>query len=365
MLLLLGSLAACESLPRRHGAGLDNEPGIEDQDSVLTPTPVSGLDAALDRMQQGDAEAARRILSDLEERQPGSAIVRMLIRQIDMPAAELLPGPYREIEVRPGDSLAGIAERELGNPLLFYALGRLNGIDVPRLLAVGMRLKLPLADVPRQPPFPDATAAEVKATPADLETLAEYLAASGQADAGRKILLASMGTEAVSDSTVELLLKLTFDEVDRKQADGQFAAALAIVAATEAVLDEAPARARLASRRRQIEADHAYHRAVELQRSGDWVNAYEMAQQSLSINPSSKRATNLEAVLRQALVDHLHDQALRAWRDREVDSAIDGWQMLLEIVPTFEPARIYLDRALRLRERLEAIGDAQFEPQAG
>ena len=55
-----------------------------------------------------------------------------LLKQIDTPARTLLGTASFPYVARADDTMSSLAERFLGNPMLFYALARYNGIDAPR-----------------------------------------------------------------------------------------------------------------------------------------------------------------------------------------------------------------------------------------
>ena len=78
-----------------------------------------------------------------------------------------------------------------------------------------------------------------------------------------------------------------------------------------------------------------------------------LARQALEQSPDDQGVIALERELRERWTSDLHAEALRAWRQRDVDLSIRIWQHLLERVPDFEPAAVYLERALELRRRLQ------------
>jgi hypothetical protein len=86
---------------------------------------------------------------------------------------------------------------------------------------------------------------------------------------------------------------------------------------------------------------------------GDLVGAYALARQAATAAPGADAARRIAVELRGSLVEHLHNDALTAWRDRDVDRAIRTWETLLQSVPDFEPAAVYLERARQLRSRLD------------
>lgn len=244
-------------------------------------TMPSALAQALSALEQGRFEQARETLARLVEADSESRVAANLLRQLDEPPASLLPGPYDEIEVAPGESLSAIAHRELGDPLLFVALARLNEIAVPNRVAVGTALRIP--------------------SDADMEESAEPPGDPIAGPAGRQ------------------------PQAEPEPRPDQM----------------------------QVDAQRLYREAVDLRLAGEGPPALEKARQSLALRPGHGPASRLVSELESELTEQMHGSALIAWRNRDVDQAIRQWESLLELVPDFEPARVYLERARELRRRLE------------
>ncbi len=412
LLALFALLAGCQMLPQKPLP--EPEPPIVQgpPDPAAARTGPARLVDAMDHLQYGRFEKAAAMIETLREGSPGSPTLALLARQLEAPPAELLPGPYRTIEVQPGDTLSQIAVRELGNPLLFVALARLNGIDVPRTLSVGAELRVPetptselaasadavaavaadsdRADDPlalaepvneRDPASDPARSAAAAGRPSEetasgperagndpaidpvgpqsveprrseLETVAEYLLASGQPTDARELLLAAARERNLSPRAERLLVELALDTAQAEADAGQYDDAVATLAQVAEALDPGASRARIDVRRTRIEVQSLLRRAEGFRERGLLFEAYGLAEQARGLDPDYAPAVALEDDLRDQLVERHHDRALRAWRARDIDVAIRAWRELLDAVPDFEPARVYLDRAERLRARL-------------
>jgi hypothetical protein len=173
----------------------------------------------------------------------------------------VLPGPYRSLRVEAGDTLSAIAEQELGNPLLFVALARLNGLERPRSLAVGAELMVPLerrGDPESGPALenPDADSDPESASSAEnsgsapmprrneLVTVADYLLVSGQPTDARELLMAAGRQGGLATDAQDLLVELSLDSARSEAEAGQFAQAVATLTEAAAVLPAGSARAR-------------------------------------------------------------------------------------------------------------------------
>lgn len=347
-------------------------PVEEDQQPAAAPEPAPApsevrqpepqlepsLAEAMDLLQRGREEGALRMLDALGESGP---VVASLRRQILEPVEELIPGPYRRVEVQPGETLSQIAERELGDPLMFYALARLNEIAEPRLVAVGQALRVPVAShrsAPEQSgsePPSGGPVAPVAATARDRDvaTVIDYLLRTGEsADAWRMLVLETESGSAGPEMR-DSLVALTLARADEQQREGRFERALDELSRAIRALGPAHAGAgALATRKLEVQAADWVRRAREARSRGELIEAHESAARAAALGVDAE-ADALFSEIRDELVERLHNEALVAWRDRDVDRAIRTWESLLAEVPDFEPASVYLERARRLRERLD------------
>jgi hypothetical protein len=86
-------------------------------------------------------------------RQPGDAVARQLLTQIDTDPMQLLGRENYSYTVREGETLSIIAARLLGTPMMFYALARYNNIAVPMSVGPGQVILVP-GRRPAPPPQP-------------------------------------------------------------------------------------------------------------------------------------------------------------------------------------------------------------------
>lgn len=351
--LLAVLLGGCQLLDRRPPDQPDIPPAPEspEQEPVSAPEPEPDVSTAIDLLQQGRGDEAGALLDELAGGGPESALIAKLRRQLEAPIEDLLPGPYRRVEVRAGDTLSGIALRALGDPMMFYALARLNGIEVPAQLAVGTELRLPRQD--------DAESGESEAVEerqpdesGAVETVAEYLALSGEPEEALRMLIMAVEDDPGPSPASGLLVELSLQRSAALASDGDHESALQVINDALAVVTRTGAQKRLTEARTRRRAEILHRQARDLRNSGDIHQAHEMAVEAAETDPSFTPAAGLAEELKAERVDSLHNDALVAWRNRNVDLAIRNWEALLGIAPDFEPARIYLDRARRLRARL-------------
>ena len=125
---------------------------------------------AIALLNRGDPAAARRKLMRALRREPGDNIARQLIQQIDTDPRTLLGAESYSYTLREGENLSTIAQRALGNPMLFYALARYNNIAVPDSVTPGQAILVPGRRPAPPPPRPEPRPATPRAGPAPAET---------------------------------------------------------------------------------------------------------------------------------------------------------------------------------------------------
>ena len=114
---------------------------------------------AITLLDKGQAKPARKLLAKVLKRQPDDALAGRLVKEIDTDPTTLLGAENFAYVSRPKESFAMIAQRFLGDPQLFYALARYNGVDVPSSLQPGMKLRIPGREKRDLPPPPPPTPA--------------------------------------------------------------------------------------------------------------------------------------------------------------------------------------------------------------
>ncbi len=145
--------------------------------SVQVIETITGL------LDQGDMGGARKLIKTSLKRDPANPSLLLLRDSVSRDPVELLGPKSYSYTVKPGETLAMIAERQLGNRLLTYQLARYNGIDVPTRIVAGQILRMP-GSPPQAPPraapkpapqanpkparaLPDRSAPAAAATPAN------------------------------------------------------------------------------------------------------------------------------------------------------------------------------------------------------
>ena len=141
MLAIGAALAsACSHLPEMPqmpsiSRGPEATPGLSPRDRVRL---------AVELLDGGDEQRAEVELRAALEEQPNNGAAQRLLQQITEDPHTLLTATPRPYTVRPGDSMSALAERYLGDALMFYALARYNDLEAPNQLSAGQRLMIPM-----------------------------------------------------------------------------------------------------------------------------------------------------------------------------------------------------------------------------
>ena len=170
------------------------------------------LSAAMGLLYKGDAVAARKRLIHLLTRRPNDPTARSLVRQIDTPPEALLGSESFAYVTRPDDSLSLLAERFLGDPVLFYALARYNHIATPGVLAPGQTLRIPGHEKPEAARPPHANTEPRPAAPATKPAEQQHPAPEAPAppalDPRRASQLRAAGLEQLNRGAIDRAVSL-------------------------------------------------------------------------------------------------------------------------------------------------------------
>lgn len=107
---------------------------------------------AIELLNQGKREPARRELREVLERFPSDPVARNLYGQLDIDPKAKLGTQNFPYKVKPGERMSEIAQRFLGDPVQFYILARYNGIEAPGAIEGGQTILIPGRPRPPSPP---------------------------------------------------------------------------------------------------------------------------------------------------------------------------------------------------------------------
>jgi hypothetical protein len=136
--LVVLALAGCATAPKATAPA----PAAATTPTVSN-TPADRVNKAMELLLQAKPVEARAQLMSALKDQPSSDTARKLLNQIDNDPKVVLGTKAYAYKARPGDTASALAARFLGDPLMFYALARLNGIDPPSKALDGLTVMIP------------------------------------------------------------------------------------------------------------------------------------------------------------------------------------------------------------------------------
>jgi hypothetical protein len=134
--------------------------------ATLGLAPAERIRKAVELLGHGQAPQARLEIEAALAQDPATPQAASLLRQIDEDPKVLLGEKNYVYKVKPGETMAGLAARFLGDPMMFYALARYNGVAAPADAPLGEQLLIPGAPKPVAPPPRKAAPAAATAAPA-------------------------------------------------------------------------------------------------------------------------------------------------------------------------------------------------------
>lgn len=332
-------LAGCQLMEQRPD---EPEPEAPAEVEIEQPEPdPPRLSLAIDQLQDGSVDPARDTLQRYLAENPGHAMAQRLLEQLDHPPESFLGDEFIEVTVQPGDSLSGLAAEHAGDSLLFVALARLNGIQMPRLLQPGASLRVPAPSEIQEsePQFDSAQPAIAKLDAGDTEE-------------GLELLISMARAGGLSTSGKQRLVDAGIDLSSRAIGRGEPDAAAGWLERIEPWVEEIGRVEPFRHQQDRIAARQTYESARLTDKPGE---RRKLLLRALELDPEYAAAARVLEALEAKMIDDLHDRALKAWRQQEVAHAAQLWEQLLEIDPEFEPAQVYLERAHEILDRLESL----------
>lgn len=156
---------------------------------------------AIKLLDAGMVDEAEVEIATLLDQNPKNSVALKLRNQIETDPVELLGADHKTYTVKPGETLGTLAKSHLGDPLLFYALSRYNGMEAPNKLMAGQVLKMPGLAVEVEPAQEVADAPEAEDAVDAVETeMAE------EAPSGNEVALARLAapTDVVTANALRL-----------------------------------------------------------------------------------------------------------------------------------------------------------------
>ncbi len=234
-LIAAAALGACSNMPQMPampnlpfpslpGAAPAQETGAE---AAAAPAPLSPaatarehVARAIEFLNEGKAAEARAGLSAALAKAPKDATALHLMEQIDADPVALLGDKSETYVVAAGDTMSGLADRFLDDPLMFYALARYNGLASPKALSVGRTLKIPsrpgVSLVAAPQPQPDADAPRATALNAGKASQVR-LQALELLNAGDVVRAVSLLTEAQALDETNVAIRKDLERARRIQ----------------------------------------------------------------------------------------------------------------------------------------------------
>lgn len=244
----------------------------------------------------------------------------------------------------------------------------------------------PPADAPAPEAAPASTPASVSPTPAEIARASATESAAApvatavaaapparnvneelRADATR---LAATGRYSEAIQRLEpaasdpenrrLLVDLSIDQSDALRERGEYGASQAVLRKAATWDANNP---QISQRSRQLEtliaARQNYDRGVALSKQNKPVQAYDSLLKAVNLRPDYPEAKQELDRVRTEAAEFYHREALVQFRRQNLDEAIGIWDKALAIDPNYENARLYKQRAIELKQRIDAVGKSK------
>jgi tetratricopeptide (TPR) repeat protein len=364
----------------------------------ITGNSRTDTNTAISALQVGKAEEARKLLQSATQQGRVDSRAVSLLKQIDTGPNAFFGENYFEYTVNTGEFLSTISKRFLGDPLLFFALARYNGIENPSRINAGMTIRIPgerpeegmvEADSDSNADSESDMSSELAVTEDSFEEeLAGDVALDeellGNVPVDEELGQVTESVEVVDNALSRILqLQSLYESQDyqmlldmaqtspkderekfwiedsaltlslRQERKGNYPAALAtinrgieLIGTYDSLVDS------LSLVTDKNEADLLL---VEALKGGSSLEQYTLLQRAEEIHPSVSAENDNYTALREQLINQFHKEAMLAFRQQRLAEAIELWEQVLDLDSNNELAIVHKARAENLQKKLKDI----------
>ena len=376
-------LGACVTNPLKEASEPKPEPVAETAAAEApAPVPVAPPKIATPEEQQQAQRAALKVADILAQGSveeahvqieralaidPNNALAQSFLKQLTVDPVEALGAESFSYTVKPGETLSKIAGRFMGDIFQFYILARYNGIEIPRLVPAGQKIRVP-GERPRmaapkpskpktkaaRPAVAEPRQAERVPTPEMPEAVVEEAAAMPPPDAAEVAMPEAVVAEPVSEEAVVSTPPPVVEQAPEMSEPLPIPVAEPVAAEPEVAIAE-PLPPVEPSPPIPTEADRAFQRGLREQARGNNMKAYEAFREAYALDGSMTEArSNADLMHKEIIAAHTR-RARAAFTRQDLQGSIEHWDSLLAFDPGNRTAQLERQKALNLQERIKSI----------
>jgi len=318
-------------------------------------SPTQHVQQGISFLKLGSVDIAKNEFESALKKQPDNATAKKLLRQINLTVDEYFKDKpvTKSFISQPGDTFSTLAAKYLDDPLEFYILARFNNLENSSELVAGKIIKIPSVLVAKKPQkIPRKPVA-----PVNVEyNLAKKYYSQGRYQSAIAVLEPRVQSQQSDIPSRDLLVltytKYAFYLVDKANLlEAQTVLEKAVVIQP----DNRKLKSQLYIIEKQRNADRFYSEGIKSLKAGNNEKALEFFNKVAKLQPNHELAKKQIVKLEASVIDNLHKKAMTLYSNQELDDAIMNWDKVLKLNPKHELAKLYRQRAIELKVRLDKL----------
>ena len=359
----------CIGTFKKASAPVENRPAGSPTTAVASLSQKERFRAAIDYLEQGQPRQAQDMLKAYLKESPRSTNAKDLLAQITTPSKDYFPERYITVNLASGQSLSTLSRQYLGSAFKFYALAKYNNISNPSKVNIGQSINIPLtastqAYLKKQEQKRQAEVARAKA---EAEKKSQELAKQKEALEKQKAMEAAPEEPEVVEP--ELTPSLLMTQLTQLVASSEYATAVKKLEhlksfgelnrdARQLAISALVGHGHELADTDKLMASDRFTEAGQFElNNGDNMAALANFTLAAELDPGNEVALEDKMLLQREIADKYHREASSAFRRQELDMAIAGWNKVLEVDPEHSSARVYLQQAIELQDRLRKLNN--------
>ncbi len=273
----------------------------------------------------------------------------------------LKPAPIKPVEYRvvKGDTLGVIASKMMGSASLFRQLADYNNIDINQSLTIGQLLL-----IPSKYHSPTTT---ITAFPSKTQPVITNIASKINFEEMDQLLIQKEYNQAIdwamsnpqlasSDELQNKLVLATQRQVDIERSEKDYSEASFLI---QGLLQDnkfsQTNQNQLTQLSTQITCEKASYSALLLAQKDSIDKAYPLLSQSFKTDSNYSLGLDDFIDARLLVTESMHQEALKLYRNQQLEPALNIWNDILEIKPNDDLALVYKDRVYNLQQKLKEL----------
>ncbi|WP_195758382.1 LysM peptidoglycan-binding domain-containing protein [Kangiella sp. HZ709] len=267
----------------------------------------------------------------------------------------------QEYVVKKNDTLGSIARKTLGSSIYYRQLASFNSLNEQQTLKVGQVILIPtnisVSQTTKATPLKRPSTSTKEPLIIASQKYPELNSLISQQKYNQAIDWALTHPNLKADLGLQAkLVEATSLQADKELEERDYSEASFLINGLKANQNLAGInKTQLTRKATQIQCNQLSHNALQKVGKGQIDEAYKDLMQALSLDKNYSNSLDLFLQARDSVTETMHQEALKLYRNQQLDKASILWSQILKLKPNDDLALVYTDRVKSLQKKLKGL----------